>query len=78
MRPQYLAAAAALCLAAAAGIVAITVADQEYVTVNLAYTAGGLLAFGLAGAAAGSIVGSYPLAWIGWLSVAVAVTGLGL
>jgi hypothetical protein len=78
-RGMYVALIAALFVTAAAGIVAVLVADPEYGAAGpLAYTAAGLLAFGLAATAGMSITGGFPLAWIGWVCVVVAVAGFGL
>jgi hypothetical protein len=78
-RGRYAALIAVLCLAAAAGIVAVLVADADHGAAGqLANTAGGLLLFGLAAAAGVSITGGSPLAWIGWVCVLVAVAGFGL
>jgi hypothetical protein len=70
--------AVALCVAGAAGIVVLLVADHWDLTSNLVSTAVALVLFGFAAAVATSVIGVYPLAWIGWLSVAVAVVGFGL
>ena len=67
----------ALCLAAAGGIVVLVIADSYDDPTTLGYTAGGLLGFGLAVAAGISITGRFPIALVGWLCVAVAVTGFG-
>jgi hypothetical protein len=63
---------------AAGGIAALLTADSFLVEVNLGYSAGALLVFGLTGAAGLSATGNHRVAWIGWLCVAVAVVGLGL
>jgi hypothetical protein len=74
-RRLYLGTAVLLCVAAAAGIVALVVADPFLVEINLAYTAGSLLVFGVVAVAALSVTGMF--AWIGWLAAAAAVAGFG-
>jgi len=74
-RRAYAAAAALLCIAAAAGIVVLLVADPYLVQINLAYTAGTLLVFGVVAAAALSATGTF--AWVGWLAAAAAAAGFG-
>jgi hypothetical protein len=70
--------AVALCAAGAAGIVVLLVAEHWDVTSNLVFTAVALVLFGFAAAVATSVIGVYPLAWIGWLGLVVAVVGFGL
>jgi hypothetical protein len=76
-RRLNLASAVALCILAAGGIATVLIADSYEPAASLAFTAGALLAFGLAAAAGISIVG-FPLAWIGWLCVIVSATGFGI
>jgi hypothetical protein len=77
-RVAYVGAVMGLCLMACAGIVVLLVADSWELSLNLATTAVALVLFGLAAAVATSVIGVRPLAWIGWLGIAVAVVGFGL
>ena len=74
-RRLYLGTAVLLCIAGAAGIVVLIVADSYLIGVNLAYTAGTLLLFGVVAAAAVSATGTF--AWVGWLAAVAAVAGFG-
>lgn len=76
-RRVSLGTAVLLCVAAAAGIVVVLLADGFYLGTNLTYTAVGLMAFGVAAVAGLSATGS-SWAWLGWLCVAVAVAGFGI
>lgn len=74
-RRLYLGTAVLLCVAAAAGIVALVVADSALIDVNLVYTGLGLLVFGAIAVAGVSATG--PFAWIGGLAAVVALGAFG-
>jgi hypothetical protein len=60
-----------LCVIAAAGSVALAVADSELLEPNLVYTGLGLLLFGAIAVAGASATGRF--AWLGWLAAVAAV-----
>ena len=74
-RRLHLGAAVLLCAIAAGGIVAVVVADSDYVAINLVYTAVGVLLFAPLAAVGVSTTGSF--GWVGWLCAACALAAFG-
>jgi hypothetical protein len=73
----YRAAAIVLCLAAAAGIAVLLIADTADEASKFGVTAGLLLAFGFAAAVGISITGRFPIALVGWLCVVASAVAFG-